>query len=73
MGRFIPDPRTPRKQLDEVREKLIDLYAEMIRLLQDECHPDRLETEMAFERHLISRYYDCWIRKCKEEKRNALA
>ena len=48
MGRFIPDPRTPRKQLDEVREKLIDLYAEMIRLLQDECHPDRLETEMAF-------------------------
>ena len=72
-AKAMPDPRPPMQQLNEVREKLIGLYAEMIRLLEDECHPDRLEREMAFERHLQSRYTDCWMRKKKEEGRNALA
>ena len=71
--RKIPDPRPPKQRLEEVRTKLIEHYTEMIRLLEEECHPDRLETEMAFERHLQSRYTDCWIEKRREDRRNALA
>ena len=71
--RKIPDPRPPKQRLEEVRTKLIEHYMEMIRLLEEECHPDRLETEKAFERHLQSRYTDCWIEKHREDRRNALA
>ena len=71
--RKIPDPRPPEQRLEDVRIKLIEHYAQMIRLLEEECHPNRLETEMAFERHLQSRYSTCWIEKQREDRRNALA
>lgn len=63
----------PEQRLREVEDKLIIQLEEMIRLVKDRVHPDRIEQEYAYTRCLISSRNTRYMEKRKEDRRNALA
>lgn len=64
----------PREeQLRDVEGRLIDQLNQLIRMVEDRVHPDRIEQEYAYTRSLISSRNTVYTEKLREERRNALA
>lgn len=61
------------QMLCDVEDKLVEQLRCMIRLVEDRAHPDRIETEYAYARNLISSRNTRYMEKQKEDRRHALA
>lgn len=62
-----------KERLEEVKGQAIDQLRWLIHLLEDDVHPERIETEYKTSRDLISRRNAVYYEKQKEDRRNALA
>lgn len=61
------------RQLRDVEDKLIEQLQHLVCLVEDRVHPDRIETEYAYTRSLISSRNTRYIEKQREDRRHALA
>ena len=69
-GVNIPDRE---QMLRDVEDKLVEQLHRMIRLVESRVHPDRIESEYAYTRNLISSRNTRYLEKQKEDRRHALA
>ena len=56
-------------QLAEVNENILTELQRLIRLVEADAHPDRIEQEYAYMRYLLSRRRDCFFRKRRVDGR----
>ena len=68
-----PDARSREMQLREIEDRLAEQLQNLIGMVDDRVHPNRMDAEFAYARSLLSSRNTIYHEREREEKRHALA